>query len=110
MSSLLDQLSQYSSVVCDTGSLPSIALYQPDDATTNPSILYNEVNQWVKDPSKEVKGIELLREAIQYGKTHAADQSKQAQLQLAIDRLFVNVGTEISKIVKGYVSTEVDST
>lgn len=47
-------------------------------------------------------------EAIAYGKQHGG-ANEADQLELAIDRLFINVGTEITKVVPGVVSTEVDS-
>jgi len=87
-------------VVADTGDLESIKKFRPTDATTNPSILLTAIN----DKATE----HLLEEAIAFGKKKGGTQSEQ--LGWAIDRFFVNVGTEISKLVPGVVSTEVDAT
>lgn len=50
----------------------------------------------------------MFVQAIEYGKANGGPNEAD-QLELAIDRLFINVGTEITKIVPGVVSTEVDS-
>jgi transaldolase len=99
----LDQfqrLGQWTAIVADTGDIDSIKKYQPQDATTNPSLLYAAC----QDPKYEP----YVQDAIAYGKKNGGSDPKE-QLELAIDRLFINVGTEITKIVPGVVSTEVDS-
>jgi len=93
-------LSKYTAIVSDTGDLDAIRRFVPQDATTNPSLLY----QACQDPKYEP----FVQDAIAYGKKHGGANVEE-QLELAIDRLFINIGTEITKIVPGVVSTEVDS-
>jgi len=92
------QLSQYTILVADTGDVESIKKFKPTDATTNPSLIYAaaQLSQYQH----------LVDDAIAYGKKET-DKSKV--LQAVIDRLSVNFGAEISKIVPGVVSTEVDA-
>ncbi|SDZ96336.1 transaldolase [Alkalimonas amylolytica] len=99
MSTLLDQLKAVTTVVADTGDLDSIAQFKPVDATTNPSLLLNA--------SQQVSSQSMLDNAIQYAKVKA--QNSQDQLQLACDKFAVDIGTAISKLVPGRVSTEVDA-
>jgi transaldolase len=94
------QLSAFTAIVCDSGDLDSIKKFVPQDATTNPSLLF----QACSDPKYDV----YVQDAIAYGKKNGG-ANEADQLELAIDRLFINVGTEITKIVPGVVSTEVDS-
>ncbi|MDP4537268.1 transaldolase [Alkalimonas collagenimarina] len=98
MSTLLEQLKAVTTVVADTGDLASIAQFRPVDATTNPSLLLNASQQ---EFSKD-----LLASAINYAQQHA--ESNQ-QIALASDKFAVEVGTAISKLVPGRVSTEVDA-
>ena len=93
----LDQLKQFTTIVVDTGDIDAIKAYTPTDATTNPSLLLKAAQQ------PEYR--ELLRSAVAYGKSRA--RSNAEQVQLTIDRLAVNFGTEILRIVPGRVSTEV---
>lgn len=92
MSSQLDQLKEYTIVVADTGDVDAIKRLAPQDATTNPSLLYKAAQM----PQYE----SLVKDAVAYGK---------GDLGLVMDKLAVNFGTEITKIVPGYVSTEVDA-
>lgn len=96
---LLDQLKKYTKVVADTGDFESMKTYQPIDATTNPSLIYaaSQLPQYSA----------LVDEAIAYAKANKSN--KAAQVQLAMDKLAVNFGLEILKIVPGRVSTEVDA-
>jgi transaldolase len=94
-----DQLAAWTTIVADSGDLEAIRKFVPQDATTNPSLLYAAC----QDPKYE----EYVQDAIAYGKKNGG--TKEEQLESTIDRLFVNVGTEITKIVPGVVSTEVDS-
>lgn len=97
--SQLDQLKKLTQVVADTGDFASIKQYKPQDATTNPSLIYKAAQM---DQYKS-----LVTEAIEYGKGKASDEAEQ--LELILDRLAVNFGMEILKIVDGLVSTEVDA-
>jgi transaldolase len=90
--SALGALKDLSVIVADTGDIASIEQYKPTDATTNPSLIYKaavmpEYNKLVED-------------AIAYGK---------GDVETTMDKLAVNFGAEITKIVPGYVSTEVDA-
>lgn len=99
MVSLLDQLKQVTTVVCDTGDIQQIQKYHPTDATTNPSLIYKA--------TQEVAYQDLVRDAVLYGKKQPV--STHQILPLILDKLFVNFGLEILKIVPGRVSTEVDA-
>ncbi|KAJ3088955.1 Transaldolase [Quaeritorhiza haematococci] len=97
--SLLDQLKKFTTVVADTGDFEAISAYQPQDATTNPSLILAA--------TQKPQYARLIDEAIAYAKTKAASPSEQ--LDLAFDKLLVNFGVEILKKVPGRVSTEVDA-
>lgn len=96
---LLDQLKSMTKVVADTGDFESMISYQPIDATTNPSLIYAA--------SQDMKYAPLIQDAIRYSK--AVSKDKQIQKIKAMDKLAVNFGLEILKIVPGRVSTEVDA-
>lgn len=97
----LDRLKEFTTVVADTGDFDSIAKYKPQDATTNPSLLYKAATM------EQYK--HLVDDAVQYGKNLDASLSEKDRLGYIIDKLSVNFGLEILKIVPGYVSTEVDA-
>ncbi|MBN2235923.1 MAG: transaldolase, partial [Bacteroidales bacterium] len=95
----LEQLKKHTKVVADTGDFESINQFKPLDATTNPSLIYAAA----QDPKYDY----LLGDAMAYAK--ARSKEKTAQLSYCMDRLAVNFGLEILKIVPGRVSTEVDA-
>ncbi|MGA9575819.1 MAG: transaldolase [Lysobacterales bacterium] len=95
----LEQLQQFTTLVADTGDIESIRRYQPEDATTNPSLLLKAVGL----PHYET----LLQRAREYAETRGGDS--QTQLDNATDQLAVLIGREILNIVPGRVSTEVDA-
>jgi transaldolase len=97
MSNQLEQLSNLTVVVADTGDINSIKQYLPTDATTNPSLLLKAATQ------EEYKSV--VQDAIDYAKAKNVENT----LELAMDKLAVNFGIEILKIVPGVVSTEVDA-
>jgi transaldolase len=97
MTTQLDQLKQFTTVVADTGDIDSIQAYQPEDATTNPSLIFAAAQM----PQYKA----LVDEAIAYGKTANAENWTAE----AMDKLAVNFGIELSKHVPGRVSTEVDA-
>ncbi|GAA5894028.1 sedoheptulose-7-phosphate:D-glyceraldehyde-3-phosphate transaldolase TAL1 [Sporobolomyces salmoneus] len=99
MSSSLDQLKKFTTVVSDSGDFESIAAYKPQDATTNPSLILAAV----KDP----KYAKLIDVAVEYAKKKGGD--RDAQIENTLDRLLVEFGKEILAIVPGRVSTEVDA-
>jgi transaldolase len=96
---VLESLKRYTTVVADTGDLEAIAQHRPQDATTNPSLLY----QAAQMPEYE----ELLEEAIQHALQTPGDRAARAAAFM--DKLLVRFGCEILKIVPGRVSTEVDA-
>ncbi len=99
MASSLEQLKKFTKVVADTGDFESIKKYTPEDSTTNPSLIYAA--------SKQPQYNKLVDEAIEYGKKNATEPKQQ--LALAMDKIAVNFGVEILKLVPGRVSTEVDA-
>jgi transaldolase len=98
--SKLDQLKTMTTVVADTGDFGAIAEYKPQDATTNPSLLYKAAQM----PQYR----ELVEDAILFG-TRQGGGDALSQTRAAMDKLAVNFGTEILKIVPGRVSTEIDA-
>ncbi len=92
----LDQLKKFTTVVADTGDFESLNQYAPTDSTTNPSLIYAA--------SQQPQYKHLLQEALRHGKSKSGDH-----LTHALDKVFVNFGLEILKIVPGRVSTEVDA-
>lgn len=95
----LEQLKKHTRVVADTGDFESMTAYRPVDATTNPSLIYAA--------AKEEKYRNLAARAAEEAK--ALSTGKEEQLALCLDRVAVNFGLEILKIVPGRVSTEVDA-
>jgi transaldolase len=96
----LESLKKLTTVVADTGDIESLAKYRPQDATTNPSLLLKAAQM--------PKYKHLLEEAIRYARGQNGD--KRARTAAFMDKLAVNFGSEILKIVPGRVSTEVDAT
>merc|ERR1711934_582069 len=94
-----DQLSKLTTIVADTGDVDAIKKYAPTDATTNPSLINKAASMPQYKP--------LVEDAIAFAKSQAG--SEEEKLAICLDRLFVNFGKEIVKIVPGYVSTEVDA-
>jgi transaldolase len=95
----LEALKQMTTVVADTGDVDAISRFTPQDATTNPSLILNAARQ----PQYAA----LVEDAISFGQRSGA--SKDAMLDAALDKLAVNFGARITRIVPGYVSTEVDA-
>ena len=94
---ILDSIKQYTTVVADTGDFEAIAQYRPQDATTNPSLLL----QAAQKPQYQA----LVTEAMQY----SSQFPDATRTEAFMDKLFVNFGCEILRIVPGRVSTEVDA-
>ncbi|MFQ3282782.1 transaldolase [Reinekea sp.] len=97
MTSQLEQLKKYTTVVADTGDIASIQNFKPEDATTNPSLLFKAAEM----PAYQ----HLVDDAIAWGKARSADN----WVEEAMDKLAVNFGIELLKLVPGRVSTEVDA-
>ena len=96
---LLASLKRHTTVVADTGDIEAINQYKPQDATTNPSLIYQA--------AQKPEYAELLDDAIQYALKSPGD--RPARREAGMDKLMVNFGCEILKIVPGRVSTEVDA-
>ena len=97
--SLLDSLKRVTTVVADTGDIEAIRQFRPQDATTNPSLLLKAAQQPAYRPLVEA----ALADADRLGLAEAR------RTEAFMDRLAVNFGREILKIVPGRVSTEVDA-
>jgi transaldolase len=89
----LDALKQFTTVVADTGDFKQLAQFQPQDATTNPSLILKAVQKPEYAP--------LLNEAV------AAHRGQP--LDVVMDHLLVRFGCEILATIPGRVSTEVDA-
>ena len=96
----LESLKKYSSVVADTGDIDSIQKFSPDDCTTNPSLIFKAVqsNKYTK----------LVEDVISNSKSRKFN-IKTEQIDYISDQLAIAFGIELTKIVPGYVSTEVDA-
>lgn len=89
--SLLTQLKEMTTVVADTGDLEAIRRFQPQDATTNPSLILQAAQQ----DERRARLAEIAKES--------------TDLDDAAERVAVDIGSEISRLVPGYVSTEVSA-
>ena len=89
----LDALKQHTVVVADTGDFKQMAQFAPRDATTNPSLILQAVQQPAYAP--------LLADTVKAQRKHPTDR--------IVDEVLVRFGLEILKIVPGRVSTEVDA-
>ncbi|HEN3287931.1 transaldolase [Yersinia enterocolitica] len=99
MTDKLTSLRQITTVVADTGDIAAMKLYQPQDATTNPSLILNaaQIPEYRK----------LIDEAIAWAREQSSDHAQQ--IVDATDKLAVNIGLEILKLIPGRISTEVDA-
>ncbi len=89
----LDALKQHTTVVADTGDFAQLAQYQPQDATTNPSLILKAVQKPDYAP--------LMQQVVQRFSSRAMDEQ--------VDRLLVRFGCEILAVIPGRVSTEIDA-
>ena len=95
----LDGIKQFTTVVADSGDIESIRHYQPQDATTNPSLLLKAAGL--------AHYAHLIDDAIRWGKQRGKTQEQQ--VAEACDKLAGKFGAEILKSIPGRVSTEVDA-
>ena len=95
----LDQLKQHTTVVADTGDFEAMKAYQPQDATTNPSLILQATQK------QEYRS--LFDKAITEGRQSSL--TGQELIDSVLDRILILFGIEILKIVPGRVSTEVDA-
>ena len=96
MSSILDQLREMTTVVADTGDIEAVARLKPVDCTTNPSIVLKALGT--------EQFADTLDEAVRWGSGQSGDVAGAVA-----DRLAIAVGYELTKLVPGRVSTEVDA-
>jgi transaldolase len=96
---LLESLKKYSVVVADTGDIEAIARLKPQDATTNPSLLYSAAQR------PEYR--HFVDEALEHAERQGGTEKDQSEAFM--DRLFISFGREILKHIPGRVSTEVDA-
>jgi len=94
---LLESLKQYTIVVADTGDIEAIHRHRPQDATTNPSLLYHAAQM----PAYRHLVEEAAEQSSELGGSH------EQMAEEFIDQMFVLFGSEILKVVPGRVSTEV---
>jgi transaldolase len=97
--SQLDQLKKMTKVVADTGDFESMRAYKPQDATTNPSLIYAA--------TQKQEYSYLLDQAI--ADLKSSPLAGAGKIEAVIDHLLVLFGTEILQIVPGRVSTETDA-
>ncbi|WNJ97465.1 transaldolase [Vibrio ruber] len=99
MSNQLEQLRKYTTVVADTGEIEAIKKYQPQDATTNPSLILKaaQIPEYAA----------FIDQAVAYAKSKSDDKAQQ--LEDTSDMLAVTIGKEILKSIPGRISTEVDA-
>lgn len=99
MSSKLDQLRAMTVVVADTGDIEAIRTLKPQDCTTNPTLILRAVEL----PAHAA----IVDEAIAWGRAQSG--TRDAVIGAVADRLAISVGEQLSKLVPGRVSTEVDA-
>ena len=97
MTSQLYGLKRHSVIVADTGDIESIARFKPQDATTNPSLIFKA--------AQDLRYRPIIDAAI----ADAAGASAETRLDETLDRLFVGFGRRVLELVPGRVSTEVDA-
>ena len=100
--SLLEQLTTMTVVVADTGDIQSMEKFKPRDATTNPSL--------ITAAAQMPEYAAVVDDALRFAKANAGANATEAEILTdAVDRLAVEFGMRILKIVPGRVSTEVDA-
>jgi len=92
-------LKKMTTVVADSGDFSAFSVLKPQDATTNPSLLYSAAQM------EQNQG--LVNIAIEYAKQKKTNVDDQ--VKLAMDKLAVTIGAEILKLIPGRVSTELDA-
>src|SRR3989338_10163755 len=99
LANLLEQLKSMTTIVADTGDIEAIRHHQPQDATTNPSLLLKAATL--------PEYVPLIADAIAWAKSQSGDCGQQ--VRDAMDKLAVSVGVEVLKSIPGRISTEVDA-
>jgi len=109
--SQLDQLATMTIVVADTGEIDAMKTYKPTDATTNPSLVLKALDKLKSEDNKQNEEYnKILNMACEYAK-HKCGKSNDLheQLGVALDRIAVEFGLRIMKLIPGNVSTELDA-
>jgi len=102
MANLLEQLRKYTTVVADTGDIEAMEQFKPTDATTNPSLIATAAAMPQYQP--------IVDEVLLGARKELGDNATDPEVaNLAFQRLAVEFGKRILKIVPGRVSTEVDA-
>src|SRR6476661_8847441 len=96
----LDQIKAWTTVVADTADFESIRAFKPQDATTNPSLVYAA--------TQKENYSHFLDEVLTDRRKSGSGLSNAAQLEDIIDHLLVRFGSTMLEIVPGRVSTETD--
>ncbi len=93
MTDKLTSLRSLTTVVADTGDIEAMKLYKPQDATTNPSLILNaaQIPEYRK----------LIDEAVEWARKQS--NNREQQIVDACDKLAVNIGLEILKLVPGRI-------
>lgn len=99
MTDKLTALRTMTTVVADTGDIAAMKQYQPQDATTNPSLILSAAQLPQYRP--------LIDDALAWARSQSSDKTQQ--LVDATDKLAINIGLEILKLIPGRISTEVDA-
>jgi len=97
MSNQLESLKEHSVIVADTGDVDAIAQWRPQDATTNPSLIFKA--------AQDARYRPIIDEAI----AATAGVSAETRLGEILDQLFIGFGKRILELIPGRVSTEVDA-
>ena len=88
---ILEKLRAVTTVVADSGDITAIRDYAPEDATTNPSLILKAAAQPLYRP--------LIEQAVTWAREQGG--SKEMQLNNASDKLAVNIGLELLRLVPG---------
>lgn len=99
MNDLLEQLKSMTTIVADTGDIEAIHHHQPQDATTNPSLLLKAATL--------PEYVPLIEDSIGWAKSQSTHSDQQTHDSM--DKLAVDVGIEVLKYIPGRISTEVDA-
>jgi transaldolase len=95
----LDQLRKFSKVVADTGDIDLIRQFKPEDCTTNPSLILKA--------AQKAEYAYLVDEAVRWAARKSG--APEARVDAACDRIAVNFGEQLVKLIPGRISTEVDA-
>ncbi len=102
MADKLSDLRRHTVIVADSGDIETIRAFAPQDCTTNPTLILKA--------AKMPAYASLVKDAIAWSRDTSRDaEDGEDWVELAIDRLSVNFGTQLSRIVPGFVSTEVNA-